>query len=142
MSGGEWTTQRERKQAAADARELLRQQIRNEKRDLRDLRFIAQNQTIPPDKAAEFWQQLLQLQQEHGKEGHTEFWWSLVPRWEQIQLSRGGGLCPDNLKPQGAPRLTQTQIDLEAALKRAATNSRTIEASQVLQAWAMEDGTL
>ena len=30
MSGGEWTTQRERKQLAADARELLREQIRNE----------------------------------------------------------------------------------------------------------------
>jgi len=137
------TSQKERKQAAADARELLRQQIRNEKRELRDLRYIAANHTIPPADAEQFWTDLKKLQLEHGKEGVTEFWWSLVPKWEQHQLSRGGGLCPSHLKPSGAPSLTETHKRVAAALERASQNTRTLEASEVFrQAWAMEDGTL
>lgn len=131
-----------RKQAAKDARQEERDRIRDEKRQLRDLRFIAERQTIPADLAADFWQQLIQLQHRWGKEGTTEFWWSLVPRWEQIQLSRGGGLCPDNLRPANAPSLTDTHKRVAAALERASHNSRTLDASQVLQAWALEDGTV
>lgn len=131
-----------RKQAAKDARQEERDRIRDEKRQLRDLRFIAERQTIPADLAADFWQQLIQLQHQYGKEGTTEFWWSLVPRWEQIQLSRGGGLCPDNLRPANAPSLTDTHKRVAAALERASHNSRTLDASQVLQAWALEDGTV
>lgn len=131
-----------RKQAAKDARQEERDRIRDEKRQLRDLRFIAERQVIPADLAADFWQQLIQLQHQYGKEGTTEFWWSLVPRWEQIQLSRGGGLCPDNLRPVNAPSLTDTHKRVAAALERASHNSRTLDASQVLQAWALEDGTV
>ena len=131
-----------RKQAAKDSRKEERDLIRDQKRQLRDLRYIAERQTIPADLAADFWQQLIQLQHEHGKEGTTEFWWALVPKWEQIQLGRGGGLCPDDLKPANAPRLTETHKRVAAALERASRNTRTLDASQVLQAWALEDGTL
>jgi len=131
-----------RKQAAKDSRKEERDLIRDQKRQLRDLRYIAERQTIPADLAADFWQQLIQLQHEHGKEGTTEFWWALVPKWEQIQLGRGGGLCPDDFKPANAPRLTETHKRVAAALERASRNTRTLDASQVLQAWALEDGTL
>ena len=136
------TRTKARKQAAKDARQAERDQIRDQKRQLRDLRYIAEHQTIPAAMAAEFWQQLLQLQHEHGKEGTTGFWWALVPKWEQIQLSRGGGLCPDTMRPANAPSLTETHKRVAAALERASHNSRTLDASQVLQAWAMEDGNV
>ena len=131
------------KLSARDQREEDRRRIRNEKRELRDLRYIAANHTIPPADAEQFWTDLKKLQLEHGKEGVTEFWWSLVPKWEQHQLSRGGGLCPSHLKPQGAPSLTETHKRVAAALERASRNTRTLEASEVVrQAWAMEDGTV
>ena len=136
------TRTKARKQAARDARHAERDRIRDQKRQLRDLRYIAEHQTIPAAMAQEFWQQLVQLQHRWGKEGTTEFWWSLVPRWEQIQLSRGGGLCPDTMRPANAPSLTETHKRVAAALERASHNSRTLDASQVLQAWALEDGTL
>ena len=136
------TRTKARKQAAKDARKEERDLIRDQKRQLRDLRYIAEKQTIPADLAADFWQQLIDLQREHGKEGTTEFYWSLVPKWEQVQLNRGGGLCPDDLKPANAPRLTETHKRVAAALERASHNSRTVDAAQVLQAWAMEDGTV
>jgi len=136
------TRTKARKQAAKDSRKEERDQIRDQKRQLRDLRYIAERQTIPADLAADFWQQLIQLQHEHGKEGTTEFFWSLVPKWEQIQLGRGGGLCPDDLKPVNAPRLTETHKRVAAALERASHNSRTVDAAQVLQAWALEDNNV
>jgi hypothetical protein len=46
MSGGEWNTTRERKQLAADARELEREQIRLAKRMLRDLRWSAERSRL------------------------------------------------------------------------------------------------
>jgi hypothetical protein len=46
MSGGEWNTSRERKQLAADARELEREQIRLAKRMLRDLRWSAERSRL------------------------------------------------------------------------------------------------
>jgi hypothetical protein len=46
MSGGDWNTSRERKQLAADARELEREQIRLAKRMLRDLRWSAERSTL------------------------------------------------------------------------------------------------
>ena len=136
------TRTKARKQAAKDARQAERDQIRDQKRQLRDLRYIAEHQTIPAAMAAEFWQQLLQLQHEHGKEGTTEFWWKVVPKLEQAQLTRGGALCPKHLKPSGAPSLDETHKRVAAALERASHNSRTLDASQVLQAWAMEDGNV
>jgi hypothetical protein len=130
------------KLSARDQREEDRRRIRNEKRELRDLRYIAANHIIPPADAEGFWADLKKLQLEHGKEGVTEFWWNVVPKLEQAQLTRGGGLCPSHLKPPGAPSLTETHKRVAAALERASRNVRTLEASQVLQGWAMEDGTL
>ena len=97
MSGGEWTTQRERRELAADARELLREQIRNEKRQLRDLRYCAERSTLT---AAE-WRDLLTLHQQHGKEGIRELWESLIPYWEACQTVNRGEACPSDLKPAG-----------------------------------------
>jgi hypothetical protein len=98
MTGGEWTTQRERRElAAADARELLREQIRNEKRQLRDLRYCAERSTLT---AAE-WRDLLTLHQQHGKEGIRELWESLIPYWEACQTVNRGEACPSDLKPVG-----------------------------------------
>ena len=136
------TRTKARKQAAKDSRKEERDLIRDQKRQLRDLCYIAERQTIPADLAADFWQQLIELQREHGKEGTTEFFWSLVPKWEQIQLGRCGGLCPDDLKPVNAPRLTETHKRVAAALERASHNSRTVDAAQVLQAWALEDNNV
>ena len=78
MTDGSWSTQRDRrelKQAAADARELLREQIRQEKRQLRDLRYCAERSTL----TAPEWRDLLTLHQQHGKEGIRELWESLIP---------------------------------------------------------------
>jgi hypothetical protein len=97
MTGGEWTTQRERRELAADARELLREQIRNEKRQLRDLRYCAERSTLT---AAE-WRDLLTLHQQHGKEGIRELWESLIPYWEACQTVNRGEACPSDLKPAG-----------------------------------------
>jgi len=130
------------KLSARDQREEDRRRIRNEKRDLRDRRYILENHTVAPADGDQFWTDLWALQLEHGKEGPTEFWWKVVPKLEQAQLSRGGALCPSHLKPQGAPSLTETHKRVAAALERASHNTRTLDASQVLQAWAMEDGTI
>ena len=54
------TRTKARKQAAKDSRKEERDQIRDQKRQLRDLRYIAERQTIPADLAADFWQQLIQ----------------------------------------------------------------------------------
>lgn len=97
MSGGEWTTQRERKQLAADAREALREQIRREKRQLRDLRFCAERSTLTESD----WRDLLTLQDQHGKEGIRELWESLLPYWDACQDRNGGKPCPSDLRPAG-----------------------------------------
>lgn len=142
MSGGEWTTTRDRKQLAKDQREAERQQVRDEKRQLRDLRYMAARQTIPPEHGEAFWQDLCKLQRLHGKEGVTEFFWELVPKWEQFQLGVGGAVCPDELKPANAPRSTETHRKVAEALERAARHQLTVTASEVLHAWGMEDGRL
>jgi hypothetical protein len=130
------------KLSARDQREEDRRRIRNEKRDLRDRRYILENHTVAPVDGEQFWTDLWALQRKHGKEGPAEFWWKVVPKLEQAQLTRGGALCPSHLKPPGAPSLTETHKRVAAALERASHNVRTLEASQVLQGWAMEDGTL
>jgi hypothetical protein len=65
MSGGEWNTTRERKQLAADARELEREQVRLAKRMLRDLRWSAERSTLRKSD----WADLLKLHHAYGKEG-------------------------------------------------------------------------
>jgi hypothetical protein len=90
MSGGEWNTSRERKQLAADARELEREQIRLAKRMLRDLRWSAERSTLRESD----WADLLKLHHEYGKEGPMQLWLELVPYWSQSQIMNGGAPCP------------------------------------------------
>ena len=95
MSGGEWNTSRERKQLAADARELEREQIRLAKRMLRDLRWSAERSRLKESD----WTDLLTLHHQYGKEGPMQLWLELVPYWSQSQRLNGGTPCPDALQP-------------------------------------------
>ena len=97
MSGGEWNTNRERKQLAADQRERDREILRQEKRALRDLRFCAERSTLSPEE----WRDFLKLHALHGKEGIRELWESLIPYWNQCQARNGGSQCPTELVPTG-----------------------------------------
>ena len=96
MAGGEWNTSRDLKQAAADARELLREQIRLEKRQLRDLRYCAERAALSPSD----WGDFVKLHQQHGREGLREFW-DLVAYWDTCQRFNGGTPCPSDLRPAG-----------------------------------------
>ena len=91
-----FTTTRDLKQAAADARELLREQIRLEKRQLRDLRYCAERATLTPSD----WGDFVKLHQQHGKEGLREFW-DLVTYWDTCQRLNDGSKCPSDLRPAG-----------------------------------------
>jgi hypothetical protein len=111
VSGGEWNTNRERKQLAADQREQDREMLRQEKRALRDLRFCAERSTL---SAAE-WRDFMALHALHGKEGIRELWESLVPYWNACQQINGGEPCPADLVPSG----------LKLSAKNARTNPST-----------------
>jgi hypothetical protein len=92
---GEWNTSRERKQLAADARELEREQIRLAKRMLRDLRWSAERSRLKKSD----WTDLVTLHHQYGKEGPMQFWQELEPYWSQSQRLNGGVPCPDALQP-------------------------------------------
>ena len=96
MSGGEWNTNRERKLLAADQREQEREQLRLEKRHLRDLRWAIERSRIE----ASDWADLLTLQQAHGKEGPLQLWRELVPYWRDCPRVNGGDDIPASLFPQ------------------------------------------
>jgi hypothetical protein len=96
VSGGEWNTNRERKQLAADQREQEREQLRLEKRHLRDLRWAIERSRIE----ASDWADLLTLQQAHGKEGPLQLWRELVPYWRDCQRVNKGADIPAELFPQ------------------------------------------
>ncbi len=96
MSGGDWNTRRELKQQAADARELLREQIRLEKRLLRDLRWAVERSTVESSD----WADLLRLHHAHGKEGMLQLWRELVPYWRDCQRVNRGADIPPELFPQ------------------------------------------
>jgi hypothetical protein len=96
MANGEWVTNRERKQLAVDAREQEREQLRLEKRHLRDLRWAVERSSIE----ASDWADLLALQQAHGKEGPLQLWRELVPYWRACQRCNGGADIPAELFPQ------------------------------------------
>ena len=96
MSGGEWNTNRERKQLAADQREQEREQLRLEKRHLRDLRWAIERSRIE----ATDWADLLTLQQAHGNEGPLQLWRELVPYWLDCQRVNKGADIPASLFPQ------------------------------------------
>jgi hypothetical protein len=91
-----FNSSRDLKQAAADARELLREQTRLEKRMLRDLRFCAERSTMLESD----WEDFLRLHQQYGKEGPRELWETLVPYWSQCQCLNGGIPCPERLQPE------------------------------------------
>lgn len=97
MSGGEWVTQKDRKQLARDQREAEREMTRQEKRALRDLRYCAERSTLSEIE----WRDLLRLHQIHGKEGIRELWESVIPYWNQCQARNGGEPCPSDLVPAG-----------------------------------------
>jgi hypothetical protein len=92
VSGGEWTT----KGRQREAREAEREQTRLEKRQLRDLRWAIERSTIE----ASDWQDLLTLQQAHGKEGPLQLWRELVPYWRDCQRVNRGADIPASLFPQ------------------------------------------
>ena len=96
------TTQKELKQRAADARELLREQVRLEKRLLRDLRYCVERSTL----TAQEWRDLLALHQDHGKEGLRQLWEDLIPYWETCQRLNGGEGCPNDIRPSWVTELS------------------------------------
>lgn len=105
MSGGEWNTSRERKALQRDQREAEREQLRLEKRHLRDLRWAIERSTIE----ASDWADLLTLQQAHGKEGPLQLFRELIPYWRDCQRINGGADIPAELFPQATglfPRAT------------------------------------
>jgi hypothetical protein len=87
-----FTSQRDR----ADAREAEREQLRLEKRHLRDLRWAVERSSIE----ASDWADLLALQAAHGKEGPLQLWRELVPYWRACQQLNGGADIPAELFPQ------------------------------------------
>jgi hypothetical protein len=87
-----FTSQRDRK----DAREAEREQLRLEKRHLRDLRWAVERSSIE----ASDWADLLALQSAHGKEGPLQLWRELVPYWRNCQRLNGGADIPAELFPQ------------------------------------------
>jgi hypothetical protein len=87
-----FTSHRDRK----DAREAEREQLRLEKRHLRDLRWAIERSSVE----ASDWADLLALQQAHGKEGPLQLWRELVPYWRDCQRINGGADIPSSLFPQ------------------------------------------
>jgi len=87
-----FATQRDRK----ENREAEREQLRLEKRHLRDLRWAIERSRIE----ATDWADLLTLQQAHGKEGPLQLWRELVPYWRDCQRVNKGADIPAELFPQ------------------------------------------
>ena len=87
-----FTSQRDRQ----DAREAEREQLRLEKRHLRDLRWAIERSSVE----ASDWADLLALQQAHGKEGPIQLWRELAPYWRDCQRINGGADIPASLFPQ------------------------------------------
>ena len=87
-----FATQRDRK----ENREAEREQLRLEKRHLRDLRWAIERSR----NEATDWADLLTLQQAHGKEGPLQLWRELVPYWRDCQRVNKGADIPAELFPQ------------------------------------------
>ena len=112
MSGGEWTTQRERKQLASDARELLRAQKRQLQIAWADSYWLAQNH--PTDDSVLAW--LSENRQEASKIGAN--------RWNLETL-------PDLVAKQAQLRKAE---QFQAVLDRASVSHQTLTAEAVLKA--------
>ena len=115
MSGGEWTT----KGRQREAREAEREQVRLEKRQLRDLRWAIERSTV---KASD-WADLLTLHQMHGKEGPLQLWRELVPYWRDCQRVNRGADLPAELFPQATGLLTRNTEKAPATRVKAAKGS-------------------
>lgn len=97
-----FTSQRDR----LDAREQEREQIRLEKRMLRDLRWAVERSTIKESD----WADLLSLHQQYGKEGPMQMWAEIIPYWRACQRVNKGADIPEALFPQDMglfPRTSQ-----------------------------------
>jgi len=105
-----FTSQRDRK----DAREAEREQLRLEKRHLRDLRWAVERSTIE----ASDWADLLTLQQAHGKEGPLQLWRELVPYWRDCQRLNDGADIPPELFPQATGVFSRTPQAVKAPANR------------------------
>ena len=112
MSGGEWTTQRERKQNAADARELVRAQKRQLQISWADSYWLASHH--PCDDAVLVW--LSENRQEASKIGAN--------RWNLETL-------PDLVAKQAQLRKAE---QFQAVLDRASVSHQTLTAEAVLKA--------
>jgi hypothetical protein len=106
-----FTSQRDRK----DAREAEREQLRLEKRHLRDLRWAVERSSIE----ASDWADLLALQAAHGKEGPLQVWRELVPYWRNCQRLNGGADIPAELFPQATGLFSRTPEPVKAPANRA-----------------------
>ena len=115
MTGGEWTT----KGRQREAREAEREQVRLEKRQLRDLRWAIERSTV---KASD-WSDLLTLHQMHGKEGPLQLWRELVPYWRDCQRVNRGADLPAELFPQATGLFTRTTEKAPATRVKAAKGS-------------------
>jgi hypothetical protein len=105
-----FTSQRDR----ADAREAEREQLRLEKRHLRDLRWAVERSTLE----ASDWADLLALQAAHGKEGPLQLWRELVPYWRASQALNGGADIPPELFPQATGIFPRTFEPVKAPANR------------------------
>ena len=112
MSGGEWTTQRERKQLASDARELVRAQKRQLQISWQDSFWLASNH--PCDDSVLAW--LSENRQEASKIGAN--------RWNLETL-------PDLVAKQSHLRKAEA---FQAVLDRASVSHQTLTAEAVLKA--------
>ena len=112
MSGGEWTTQRERRQVATDARELAREQKRQLAIQWADSYWLAQNH--PCDDSVLAW--LSENRQAASKIGPS--------RWNLETL-------PDLVAKQSQLRKAEA---FEAVLARATVSHQTLTADAVLRA--------
>ncbi len=110
MTGGEWTT----KGRQREAREAEREQLRLEKRHLRDLRWAVERSSIE----ASDWADLLALQAAHGKEGPLQVWRELVPYWRASQALNGGADIPAELFPQATGIIPRTPEPPKAPVSR------------------------
>ncbi len=99
----------------ADAREAEREQLRLEKRHLRDLRWAVERSSIE----ASDWADLLALQAAHGKEGPLQVWRELVPYWRACQQINGGADIPAELIPQATGLFPRTPEPAKAPANRA-----------------------
>ena len=105
-----FATQRQRK----ESREQEREQLRLEKRHLRDLRWAVERSRIE----ASDWGDLLTLQAAHGKEGPLQLWRELVPYWRDCQRVNGGADIPADCFPQATgifPRTEKEKAPADAA---------------------------